>query len=78
MTIKLFFFGVTSDVAGIREFAYDTAAPDVASALKEILAAHPQLAEHKLLFALNQEYADGSEAIREGDEIAIFTAVSGG
>jgi molybdopterin converting factor small subunit len=31
-----------------------------------------------LLLAINEEYATGDEIISDGDELAIFTAVSGG
>jgi molybdopterin converting factor small subunit len=33
---------------------------------------------HQLLFAVNQEYASGDEPLKNGDELAVFTAVSGG
>ena len=38
----------------------------------------PKLGSHKLLYSLNQTYATGDEIVRDGDELAIFTAVSGG
>ena len=38
----------------------------------------PKLDNHKLLYSLNQTYAIGDEIVRDGDELAIFTAVSGG
>jgi len=43
-----------------------------------VLSERPGLSTHKLLFAVNQEYSDGAESINDGDELAIFTAVSGG
>ncbi len=44
----------------------------------QIKAKYPSLASHRLLFSVNQQYATGDEIIRNGDELAIFTAVSGG
>ena len=49
-----------------------------ADAFGEIVGKFPRLARHKLLFAVNQEYANGDEIVKDGDELAIFTAVSGG
>ena len=49
-----------------------------ADAFREIVDKFPRLANHKLLFAVNQEYANGDEIISDGDELAVFTAVSGG
>ena len=47
-------------------------------AFKSVLSSNPKLASHKLLFAVNQAYSSGEEVVNEGDELAIFTAVSGG
>ena len=46
----------------------------------EILESFPHLKNYgkSLLFSVNQEYSDGSENVKDGDELAIFTAVSGG
>jgi molybdopterin converting factor small subunit len=45
---------------------------------KSVIDQHPRLRDHKLLFSINQEFASGDEMVRDGDELAIFTAVSGG
>lgn len=44
----------------------------------QILAEYPLLAGHKLHFSVNQEFATGEELLTDGDELAVFTAVSGG
>ena len=79
MNISVLFFGATADVVGTRELAIDfpenSKAEDV---FAEIINKYPQLANHKLLFAVNQEYSNGDETIKNGDELAVFTAVSGG
>jgi len=79
MKVSVLFFGATADEVGEREtdldFAENTKADE---AFAEIVNKYPRLAHHKLLFAVNQEYANGDETIRDGDELAVFTAVSGG
>ena len=83
MTVRVLFFGATADEAGTPEADIeleDGLAAD--AALGEILDRYPQLTESRdrgsLLFAVNQEYAKGDEIVKEGDELAVFTAVSGG
>ncbi|MEP6901507.1 MAG: MoaD/ThiS family protein [Actinomycetota bacterium] len=79
MKVSVLFFGATADAAGMREIEIDFPADAKASdAFGEIVGKFPQLAQHKLLFALNQEYSSGGETIKNGDELAVFTAVSGG
>lgn len=79
MKVQVLFFGATADVIGKREVEIDfPESSKAADAFAEIVKKYPQLAEHKLLFAVNQEYASGGEVIENGDELAVFTAVSGG
>jgi molybdopterin converting factor small subunit len=77
--VSVLFFGATAEAVGTREIEMDFAA-DVKSneAFAEIKEKFPQLNGHSLLFAVNQQYADGGEIINSGDELAVFTAVSGG
>jgi len=79
MKVQVLFFGATADETGEREIEVllaESAKADKAFA--EIVEKFPRLKNHKLLFAVNQEYANGDEIIKNGDELAIFTAVSGG
>ncbi len=79
MMVQVLFFGATAQAVGNREIEIDL--PDGAKAedaFAEIVSVYPQLKQHKLLFAVNQEYADGEKVIGNGDELAVFTAVSGG
>jgi molybdopterin converting factor small subunit len=77
--IKIMFFAATADVVGRR-----TIEITIPSGLRskelfdKITTDFPKLNEHRLLFAVNQEYAKGDEILKDGDEVAIFTAVSGG
>ncbi len=77
--VKVLFFGATLDVVGEREINLALASETKTSeVLSEISERFPRLRNHKLLCALNQQYAGGDEIVKNGDELAIFTAVSGG
>ncbi|MDQ3323990.1 MAG: MoaD/ThiS family protein [Acidobacteriota bacterium] len=79
MKVQVLFFGATAEAVGKREIEINLAKQTKASeAFAEIVEKFPQLKLHSLLFAINQEYAGGEETINDGDELAIFTAVSGG
>lgn len=79
MKIQVLFFGATANTIGQR--SVEKSLPDGSTAkmaFDELKSQFPQLTTHKLLYSLNQSYADGDEIVRDGDEFAIFTAVSGG
>ena len=79
MKVQVLFFGATADETGAREIDFEIPESQKASQIfAEIVNQYPRLNDHKLLFAVNQEYASGDEIIANGDELAIFTAVSGG
>jgi len=79
MKVSVLFFGATADAVGEREVEIDLENETKAeNAFQQILARFPQLQKHSLLFAVNQEYSNGGEIIRNGDELAVFTHVSGG
>lgn len=83
MKVKVLFFGATADSVGEREVEVlldeKTSAEN---ALEKIFALFPNLEKNhdkkSLHFSVNQEYANGKEVIKNGDELAVFTAVSGG
>ena len=79
MSVKVLFFGATADAVGSREIELATEERSTAESLIEQLSQkHPALARHKLLIAVNEEYADPYTILNDGDEVALFTAVSGG
>ena len=82
MKVQVLFFGATAEATGKREIEFSLAEKTNANeARAEILEAFPKLRQNfknSLLFAVNQRYANGDETIQDGDELAIFTAVSGG
>ena len=79
MKVKVLFFGATADAVGrhFQEVEVSNNAPSQ-EVFDLAIREHPALASHKLLFSVNQEYASGSELLKENDELAIFTPVSGG
>ncbi len=79
MKIHVLFFGATADIADKREVELMvTDGMTTNEVLKNILRQFPRLSNHKLHISINQQYASGSETVNDGDELAIFTAVSGG
>jgi molybdopterin converting factor subunit 1 len=79
MKVKLLFFGATADAVGSRELELEASGGTTAKSLVDQLSKdHPDLAKHKLLIAVNEEYADPDTILSDGDELALFTAVSGG
>jgi len=79
MIVKVLFFGATASDVGTRKLKLDLPGPVTAKdCFDDLLKTYPQLNKHKLLFSRNQEYVRGDELLGEGDELAIFTAVSGG
>ena len=79
MPIRVLFFGSTAAITGKRQIEVELANTSRAQQIFDhLLTEYPNLAAHRLLFSVNQQYADGEEIMRDGDELAIFTAVSGG
>jgi molybdopterin converting factor small subunit len=79
MKINILFFGATADAVGNREIQVEmSTGSNINDASLPIAEKYPSLRHHKLLFAVNQEYCSSDQALHDGDELAIFTAVSGG
>ena len=79
MNVQVLFFGATADITGQRRLDIETPTEIMASEVFEkLVGSYPRLAMHKLHISINQQYATGDEIICDGDELAIFTAVSGG
>ena len=79
MKVRVLFFGATADAAGKREAQIEMDdGSDAGSAADLILQNYPSLEHHKLLFAVNEEYVEPGHLMLDGDELAIFTPVSGG
>lgn len=79
MSAHILFFGATAEIAGKRGIEIEPdAAATAGSVLESLVRDYPALAPHKLKISVNQTYADAAVPVRDGDEVAVFTAVSGG
>lgn len=79
MKVTVLFFGATADITGRRKAEFDAQPASTSRDLFDrVLNEHPRLASHRLLYSVNEQYASGVETLSDGDEMAIFTAVSGG
>jgi molybdopterin converting factor subunit 1 len=81
MTIKVKFFAILHDLAGVREATLELAdGATVSTASTAIAKQFPPIARHlsRVAFAVNQEYRDRETILRDGDEIALIPPVSGG
>lgn len=80
MKIQLLLFGIARDIVGNSKLELDTHQPlDVAS-FKELLKNKYPKMNHLSYFkvAINQEFADDHQVLKEGDEVALIPPVSGG
>ena len=79
MKVKVLFFGATADAAGTRSKEIEVTNLSTArEAFDRVVREHPELSAHELRLALNEQYATGDEVLKDGDELAVFTPVSGG
>lgn len=79
MQIRILFFGATADIVGKRDEKLEiTEGSTAENVLAELFSKFPPLAAHKLHISIDQEYARPDTIVKNGDEIAVFTAVSGG
>ena len=79
MAVRVLFFGATAEISGTRTVEIEPAeGSTAATVLESLAAAYPALGTSNLKISINQKYASGDEGVRDGDEVAVFTAVSGG
>lgn len=77
--VKILFFGATAEIVRSREIALEIHGQTTSQAIfEQLLEKYPELFGRRLHFSVNQQYATGREIVRDSDEIAVFTAVSGG
>jgi len=77
--IRVLFFGATAAITGSKELVLQIEnGAKAVSAVEQLKDRFPELKNHKLLFAVNQEYSPNNYQLKDGDELAIFTPVSGG
>lgn len=81
MRVKVLFFGQLKDIVGrSEEFLELPEQARLANIFEHYSAAFPKLGEmaQSIVLARNQEFSPVSEAVAEGDEIALLPPVSGG
>jgi molybdopterin converting factor small subunit len=79
INVRVLFFGATADEIGKRSIELTLSNTATSSdAFAQVLQQYPRLSSHRLLFSVNRQYSKGDERLKNADELAIFTAVSGG
>lgn len=81
LTVTVLFFSVLREKTGQTEQAVTLPAPVEGSDLLDVLASqYPVLQDYRssIRLAVNQEYVSKETLLREGDEVALITPVSGG
>jgi MoaE-MoaD fusion protein len=81
MRVRVLFFGVLKDVVGRTEDQLELAAgADMASVFERYCSRFPRLRAMagSIVLARNQEFAEPTVAVADGDEIAFLPPVSGG
>jgi molybdopterin converting factor small subunit len=80
MQLTLIAFGITKDILGGREVAFELPEPaTVGHLLERLQAAHPDIQGlASLKVAVNSEYASPDTAIHPRDEVVLIPPVSGG
>jgi MoaE-MoaD fusion protein len=81
LTIRVRLFAMLREQAGWRDRAVDVpAAASIADAWQAVAAVSPGLAGYRSVvrFARNGRYADPTDALADGDELAVIPPVAGG
>ena len=81
MQVRLLFFATLKDIVGSRQLQMDVPpGSTVGDLLSHLESMYPRIKDYRpvVLTAINEEYADQSATVGDGDEVAIFPPVSGG
>lgn len=72
-------FGITKEILGSKEKVIEANTDTVAGLREHLQVSYPQLKGLRSLFiAVNNNYADEADQLKESDEIALIPPVSGG
>ena len=79
MNLKIKAFGISKEIVGGREIAFEVKGQTVSDLRKELNLRFPALLDLNSLFiAVNNRYTEEEAIIKETDEIALIPPVSGG
>ena len=81
MQVRVLFFGMLKDMVGrVEEEARIAEGADLAAVFAAYAARYPAVdaLRGRIAMALNQEFAEPSTRLAEGDEIAFLPPMSGG
>ena len=80
MKVNVKFFALGRELVGNSNLKIELEEGNsVQSLVEQLKSKHPKLKELKsFLVAVNMEYADMQQPLKEGDEVAIIPPVSGG
>lgn len=72
-------FGITKEILGAKEKVIEANIDTVAGLREHLVVSYPELKGLRSLFiAVNNNYADDADQLKESDEIALIPPVSGG
>jgi MoaE-MoaD fusion protein len=81
MQVRILFFATLKDIIGAREMRLEVpSGATVGDVLTHLEGSYPRVKDYRpvVLTAINEEYADQTALVNDGDEVAIFPPVSGG
>ena len=79
MRIRTLCFGAVGSIVGRHTFEIELAdGRDTRDLVEHLLSAYPAISRHRLFLAVNQVHTPDTIVLNDGDEVAVFTAVSGG
>lgn len=82
MSVTILLFSVLKDLAGEDRFhlSLEGSEPSLRDVIEKAYQLHPALRDwdSNLLVAVNCEYADREQVVKDGDEIALMPPVQGG
>lgn len=80
MRVKILYFSSVRDKIGLPSEEIDFNGETLNDLKNTLIEKYPQIRENleKVMFAINQEYADLNTFLKDGDTVAIIPPVSGG